>query len=327
MPGAAAGEGEVRDLVVLVAGLACSAAEMVVHRGDKLVRSLGDLPLVEHDAEAGAWLVAEQVGRDVVGAQCEHSVERPPPRVERLAGESVYQVERQIAHAAVTQGRDGPEGVCRRVASPDELQLPVVERLHAHADAVYRGIPDNPRHPFGRHVLGGNLKVEGSNYADLKAERYTQTREDSVTYTGTICTVEDFLGICRDGGATAVLHLKAFPKGTHEGHLDALAALIARVTDPAKVLMLTSSPDYIEYLRANHPELPLMFQAEKTWPERIEWCKERGLDIDLEKKLLTPECVKAYHDAGLKIAVWTVNDPAEAESLPVDYIITDLLVP
>ncbi len=175
--------------------------------------------------------------------------------------------------------------------------------------------------------LGGNLKVEGSNYADLKAERYTQTREDSVTYTGTICTVEDFLGICRDGGATAVLHLKAFPKGTHEGHLDALAALIARVTDPAKVLMLTSSPDYIEYLRANHPELPLMFQAEKTWPERIEWCKERGLDIDLEKKLLTPECVKAYHDAGLKIAVWTVNDPAEAESLPVDYIITDLLVP
>ena len=43
--------------------------------------------------------------------------------------------------------------------------------------------------------LGGNLKVEGSNYADLKAERYTQTREDSVTYTGTICTVEDFLGL------------------------------------------------------------------------------------------------------------------------------------
>ncbi len=63
--------------------------------------------------------------------------------------------------------------------------------------------------------LGGALKVEESPYAALKAERYTQTREDSVTYTGSICTVADFLCICRDGGATAVLHLKAFPKGTH----------------------------------------------------------------------------------------------------------------
>lgn len=175
--------------------------------------------------------------------------------------------------------------------------------------------------------LGGALKVEESPYADLKAERYTQTREDSVTYTGSICTVSDFLGICRDGGATAVLHLKAFPKGTHEGHLDALADLISKVTSPDSVLVLTSSPEYIDYLRARHPELPLMFQAEKTWPERIEWCRERGLGIDLEKKLLTPECVKAYHDAGLKIAVWTVNDPEEARSLPVDYIITDTLLP
>ncbi len=106
-----------------------------------------------------------------------------------------------------------------------------------------------------------------------------------------------------------------------------MAALISKVTSPDSVLVLTSSPEYIDYLRARHPELPLMFQAEKTWPERIEWCRERGLGIDLEKKLLTPECVKAYHDAGLKIAVWTVNDPEEARSLPVDYIITDTLLP
>lgn len=175
--------------------------------------------------------------------------------------------------------------------------------------------------------LGGNLKVEGSAYADLAAERYTQTREDSVTYTGGICKVEDFLTICREGGATAVLHLKKFPNGTAERRLGELASLIERVSTPQGVLILTSEPGYIEYLQREHPELPLMYQAEKKWAERLEWCKERGLDIDLEKSLLTPECVKAYHDAGLKIAVWTVNDPAEASSLPVDYIITDTLRP
>lgn len=173
--------------------------------------------------------------------------------------------------------------------------------------------------------LGGALKVEESTYPQLKAETYTQLREDSLTYTGSICTVAEFLEICRDGNATAVLHLKNFPKGTHEGHLDALALLIAKVYAPEKVLILTSSPEYVEYLMDKHPELPVMFQAENKWAERLEWCKERRLDIDLEKSLLTPECVKAYHDAGLKIAVWTVNDPDEAKTLDVDYIITDLL--
>lgn len=173
--------------------------------------------------------------------------------------------------------------------------------------------------------LGGSLKVEESTYPQLKAETYTQIREDSVTYTGSICTVREFLEICRDADVTPVLHLKNFPKGTHEGHLDNLAALISATMDPAKVLILTASPEYVEYIQTRNPQLPVMFQAEKKWAERLDWCKERGLNIDLEKTLLTPECVKAYHDAGLKIAVWTVNDPEEAKTLDVDYIITDLL--
>ena len=175
--------------------------------------------------------------------------------------------------------------------------------------------------------LGGNLKIEGSNYADLKAEKYTQTREDSLTYTGGICTVEDFLTICRDGGATAVLHLKKFPKEAAYPSLDRLASLINRVSAPENVLVLTSEPEYIEYLMAKYPDLPLMYQAEKKWAEMFEWCKEKGLNIDLEKTLLTPECEKMYHDAGLKIAVWTVNDPAEAASINADYIITDTMMP
>lgn len=175
--------------------------------------------------------------------------------------------------------------------------------------------------------LGGSLKVEESNYDDLKAEKYTQTREDSVTYTGGISTVAEFLEICRDGGATAVLHLKKFPKDVTFSSLDRLAALIDEVSAPENVLVLTSEPSYVEYLMSKYPALPIMFQTEKKWAESFEWCKERGLNIDLEKTLLTPECEKMYHDAGLKIAVWTVNDPEEAKTLKVDYIITDTLLP
>ena len=174
--------------------------------------------------------------------------------------------------------------------------------------------------------LGGNLKVEQSTLPQLKTEVYTQTREDSVTYTGaTVCTVGEFLDICREGGAVAVLHLKTFPKGTHEGHLSDLVAFVKSKIDPAKTIILTSEPAYIEYLQANHPEMPLMFQADGKWAERLDWCRERGLNVSVKKDFATPEMTKAYHDAGLKIAAWTVNDPAELTTLDIDYAITDLL--
>jgi glycerophosphoryl diester phosphodiesterase len=49
-------------------------------------------------------------------------------------------------------------------------------------------------------------------------------------------------------------------------------------------------------------------------------------DLGIEWTLLTPEAVRAAHDAGLSIGVWTVNEPAElrrALAAGVDYVTTD----
>ncbi|MDE5734259.1 MAG: hypothetical protein K2H83_03850 [Duncaniella sp.] len=175
--------------------------------------------------------------------------------------------------------------------------------------------------------LGGQLVVEKNTLGELKAERYTQTREDSVTYSGGITTVAEFLSICKEGGATPVLHLKKFPKTCDIRALDLLCGVIDSATDPKSVLVLTSIPEYVEHLQAVRPDIRVMFQAEGKWAERLEWCKERGLDIDMEDKYATPECVKAIHDTGLKIAVWTINDRAGYEGRGLDYVITDLLIP
>lgn len=175
--------------------------------------------------------------------------------------------------------------------------------------------------------LGGQLVVEKNTLDELKAERYTQTREDSVTYNGGITTVAEFLSICKEGGATPVLHLKKFPKTCDIRALDLLCGVIDKTTDPKSVLVLTSIPEYVEHLQAVRPDIKVMFQAEGKWAERLDWCKERGLDIDMEDKYATPECVRAIHDAGLKIAVWTINDRAGYEGRDLDYVITDLLTP
>lgn len=172
--------------------------------------------------------------------------------------------------------------------------------------------------------LGGNLKVEQSTIGQLRAEKYTQTREDSTTHTGGIATVEEFLDICHNGGATAVLHLKKFAKGTAPRQLDRLCALIDSVSSPNEIIILTSEPEYIEYLQASRPDMPLMFQADSKWEELLQWCLERKLNVSIKLDLITPECIEAFHDAGLKVAAWTVNSPTE---LPIDFAITDILRP
>jgi glycerophosphoryl diester phosphodiesterase len=49
-------------------------------------------------------------------------------------------------------------------------------------------------------------------------------------------------------------------------------------------------------------------------------------DLGIEHTLLTPETIRAAHDAGLSIGVWTVNEPEElrrALATGVDYVTTD----
>jgi glycerophosphoryl diester phosphodiesterase len=49
-------------------------------------------------------------------------------------------------------------------------------------------------------------------------------------------------------------------------------------------------------------------------------------DLGMERTLLTPAVVRAAHDAGLSIGVWTVNEPdelARALAAGVDYVTTD----
>lgn len=49
-------------------------------------------------------------------------------------------------------------------------------------------------------------------------------------------------------------------------------------------------------------------------------------DLGIERTLLTPEAVRAAHEAGLSIGVWTVNEPEElrrALAAGVDYVTTD----
>lgn len=228
----------------------------------------------------------------------------------------------------------GRRGCAYGVENTAEAYREAVKRGHKYIEGHVRVTADSvfvTTHDGKTDRLGGKLKIDTSRLADLKGETYTQTREDGKTYSGsTVCTVEEFLDICRKGGAVAVLHLKNLSKGSDPRRLPELIALIERKGMMRQSVLLTAIPEYVDFLMEKAPQASLIFQADEKCEKMVDWCAERRIPVDIKKECVTPEIVRAYHDKGLKVTVWTVNTPEEYRQyadMGVDFVITDLLTP
>jgi glycerophosphoryl diester phosphodiesterase len=92
--------------------------------------------------------------------------------------------------------------------------------------------------------------------------------------------------------------------------------------------LLSSFSDFsLDAAREAAPELPRAYLGEQLpddWRERV--MRLGCIALDLKHTLLSQARIDEIHDAGLRIATWTVNDPARAADLlawGVDTLITD----
>ena len=92
-------------------------------------------------------------------------------------------------------------------------------------------------------------------------------------------------------------------------------------------LLSSFSPLALDAAREAASDLPRAWLSEywvDDWRERV--VPLGCIALDLKHTLLTKACVDEIHDAGLRVATWTCNDPARAADLVawgVDTLITD----
>lgn len=111
--------------------------------------------------------------------------------------------------------------------------------------------------------LGGRFNVAKAPLDSLMSETYLQKRERGSYTGGTICTVGEFLDICSQTGTAPLLHLKKLNKDSKDcAFLTPLVRLVKQKGLADKCTILTSEPDYIDYLMAKHPDMKLQFQAD-----------------------------------------------------------------
>lgn len=171
-----------------------------------------------------------------------------------------------------------------------------------------------------RFADGTMLTIAEHTFAELSEKPLLNRLTDDEVF---LCTLRQYLGIMRDNGMVCFVELKG---AYTDDEVREIFAEAAAVYDLKKCILQSFDFDNLLKCRAMFPDLPLMFTygtGESGW----ERCFDHGISIDADQYVLTDEMLRAFHEHGLDVGVWTVNDPARVayfKDKGVDWIESDL---
>ena len=160
--------------------------------------------------------------------------------------------------------------------------------------------------------VGHSVQIPYTKFEDLKDLTLTQTRS-GVTYTAKILTVDRYLEICKENNVFPIIELK-WAVGINNNDMSRFPGLYKLIEKHGLVeeaRILTSMQKSLEYVRTNFPKLQCQFLCYELTEARYEWCKTWGINPSVQTGGLSKYMARKCHDAGMEVAVWTVNSLAD----------------
>ena len=148
-------------------------------------------------------------------------------------------------------------------------------------------------------------------------------------------TIQQYLQVCANYGKVAIIELKD-DSMTHE-NLDSLMQIVA--DSGAKATYISFHFDLLDYIRSKDSEVELQLLSFKgvvglindpklTYSQEMQLVIDKRMNLSCNYQFLAKEVAERFHAAGLKVGVWTTNDPRTAiccaADFHADYITTDV---
>jgi glycerophosphoryl diester phosphodiesterase len=183
--------------------------------------------------------------------------------------------------------------------------------------------------PTLERTTTGRGAVRDHTWAELSAVTLRGTADEPLPRLGEV------LALLQPSPVGLLLEIKTGPGGArYPGIEERVLALVQAAGLTARTRIMAFEWMTLERLRALSPSVRLTGLLAQRGADRlggIEGVAQRlralgANDLGIERTLLTPEAIRAAHDAGLSIGVWTVNEPEElrrALAAGVDYVTTD----
>lgn len=176
-----------------------------------------------------------------------------------------------------------------------------------------------------KRLAGQDIAIRNLNYKEaLRVE--LNAKGNYHTYHYHITTPLEYLRICKHYQKYPVIELKW---GFDYQAVDELMRLLLDEDMYDKSMMICYTFDTVLYIKKTYPDYHIQFLLGMLYSEDIvNRCLEEGISLDIRYDLVTQELVDRFHQKGLEINVWTVDDKEIYEKLfnfGVDYVTTNIL--
>lgn len=209
------------------------------------------------------------------------------------------------------------------VAAGNRSYYGIETDVHRTGDGQFVVIHDDTT----KRVGIDNLVVEETSYETLRALRLAD--KDGVRGRNDlrIPSLLEYTQICKKYGKVSVLELK---NHFEPADVDKIIEIIRAEGWLENTIFISFDLDNLIYLRSVLPEQPAQYLIGTFTDELLDILIKYNLDLDIYYKTvtLTPERIKAVHDAGHKVNVWTVDVIEDAERMieyGVDFITSNII--
>lgn len=174
-------------------------------------------------------------------------------------------------------------------------------------------------------VAGENIPVEEVSLSTLQNvilfdKDGTKERSDLRP-----CSLENYINICKKYEKHCVLELKS---SFTDEETERFISIIRELGYLENVTFISFYYDNLVQVRKILPEQPVQYLFSEVTDAIIEKVTKDGFDVDVNHNALAADVVKRFHDAGIKVNCWTVDNPERAEALAamgVDFITSNIL--
>ena len=173
-------------------------------------------------------------------------------------------------------------------------------------------------------ISGQKIDVEYSTLAELQEIPLLNKdgkKDESIHLT----TLENYISICKEYNKQAILELKSV---FNKDEIGEIVEIIVSLDYLDRVTFISFNYDNLLYVREFSPDQSAMYLFSKMNDEIVDMLIRDRIDVAIKHTKLTKSDLDRFHEAGLKVNCWTVDNKATAEKYAkwgVDYITTNIL--
>ncbi len=170
--------------------------------------------------------------------------------------------------------------------------------------------------------------VKDFPYSDLKDIRFNNGANFEQYPEARMCTVEEYLDICKKSGKIPMIEVK--DKRTDK--VENLYKIICDYGYEDTVILISFHPEILREFQKLSPNMTLWYLMGKIKEEKLEECLSHkfGVAFNAKRNLENTEMIKKAQDGGITTACWTVDDKETLNAMlkaGVKYITTNAILP